>query len=97
MLSFRQFHPADFPQVFWRNHKNNYMTSNTKTSQKDASQHPHYDPERPLAVKIPRAAEALGISKSSVRRLIAQNEIRAITVLRHTMVPVSELERFCSK
>ncbi len=55
-----------------------------------------FDHERPLAVKIAEAAQALSISKSSIRRLIERKEIRVINVLRHKMIPVSELERFCN-
>jgi excisionase family DNA binding protein len=47
-----------------------------------------------LALKIREAAAALGVSESTIRRLIARGEIRASRKLRHPLIPSSELDRF---
>jgi len=46
-----------------------------------------------MALKIGEAAITLGVSESTIRRLIAKGEIRASRKLRHPLIPVSELER----
>ena len=49
----------------------------------------------PAALKLKEACEYLGgISKASLRRLIGRGLIKPNRVLRHVLVPVSELERF---
>lgn len=47
-----------------------------------------------LSYKITDAAERIGVSESSIRRLIKRGEIRAINKLRHVLIPASEIERF---
>ena len=50
-------------------------------------------PKNRLACKIREAATLLGVSESTIRRLIAAGELRVIRKLRHPLIPVSELER----
>jgi excisionase family DNA binding protein len=47
-----------------------------------------------LTVKIKEAAEILGISQSSIRRLIQRGEIRVCRKFRHPLVPIREIEKF---
>lgn len=47
-----------------------------------------------LAVRIPEAHAALGISRSSLYELIAKKKIRTAIVAGRRVVPVSELQRF---
>ncbi|HEV2692203.1 MAG TPA: helix-turn-helix domain-containing protein [Verrucomicrobiae bacterium] len=47
----------------------------------------------PRAVKIREAAAMLGISENSVRRLIDRDKLRAVRVLRHLLIPISEIEK----
>lgn len=46
------------------------------------------------AYKIAETAQLLGISSKSVRRLLDRGLLHAIAVLRHKLVPRSEIERF---
>jgi Helix-turn-helix domain len=46
------------------------------------------------ALKIPDAATYLSISVITLRRLMAKGLIRPNKVLRHNLLPVSELQRF---
>jgi excisionase family DNA binding protein len=48
----------------------------------------------PRVVKLREAASYLGISPSSVRRLIKRGLIKANRALRHILIPVAELDRF---
>jgi excisionase family DNA binding protein len=50
-----------------------------------------------LTMKVPEAAEMLGVNAQSVRRLIDRGEIKAIRSLRHPLIPVSEIQRFIDK
>ena len=43
--------------------------------------------------KIHEAAELLGVSASSIRRLIARGHLRSVRVLRHVLIPATELDR----
>jgi excisionase family DNA binding protein len=54
------------------------------------------DAPRPyrLAVKIPEAADIVGVSSKTIRRAIERGEIRPNRKLRHVLIPVAELERF---
>ena len=52
--------------------------------------------ELPLLLKVPQAAKLLGLSVSSIDRLIGRNEIKPIVKLRHRLIPRSEIERFLS-
>lgn len=47
-----------------------------------------------LAVKISEAASLLGVSTSTVRRLIERGELKVVRCLRHPLIPRAELERF---
>lgn len=46
-----------------------------------------------MTYKIQEAAKILGVSQSTIRRLIAAGELRVIRKLRHPLIPVSELEK----
>lgn len=59
--------------------------------------HTETNAPRKMAVKIPEAAAMLGISQNSVRRLITRGKLRAVRVLRHVLVPISEIERLLSE
>ena len=45
------------------------------------------------AYSLKETASTLGISESSVRRLIARGKLRPSRLLRHLMVPVEEIDR----
>jgi len=51
----------------------------------------------PLAVKLKRAAEMLGVSEVSIRRKINCGEIRPCRGFRHIVIEVAELQRFLSR
>jgi len=55
---------------------------------------PNYPQVAQRALKIRQAAEYLGLSTVSIRRLIRRGLIRPNRALRHILIPVSELERF---
>jgi excisionase family DNA binding protein len=56
------------------------------------------DPTGPrLAVKIREASELLGVSTSSIRRLIQRGEIQVIRKFRHPLVPVTELQKLINQ
>jgi excisionase family DNA binding protein len=44
-------------------------------------------------ISIGQAADALSVSKDTIRRLIARQQIKSVNVLRRVMIPVAELER----
>lgn len=46
-----------------------------------------------LALRIPEVAQALGISKTSVRRLIKRGHLKPLRILRHVLVPVEQLSK----
>jgi hypothetical protein len=50
--------------------------------------------ELPLLLKVPQAATLLGLSISSIDRLIGRGELKPIVQLRHRLIPRSEIERF---
>lgn len=50
--------------------------------------------ELPLLIKVPQVAQLLGLSISSVNRLIARGELKVIVKLRHRLIPRSEIEKF---
>jgi excisionase family DNA binding protein len=50
--------------------------------------------DKRLAFKITEVAEMLGVSESSVRRLIDNGTLRSIGKLRHILIPKSEIDRF---
>jgi excisionase family DNA binding protein len=55
-------------------------------------------PNRPQlttqALKLRQAAEYLGVSPVSIRRLIKRGLIKPNRALRHILIPISELDRF---
>lgn len=48
------------------------------------------------AVKIREAAAMLGICENSVRRLVVRGKLRAVRVLRHVLIPVTEIDKILS-
>jgi hypothetical protein len=50
-----------------------------------------------LAFSVAETATALGISTSSVRRLILREKIKPCRLLRHILVPATEIERILSE
>nr|WP_079247301.1 helix-turn-helix domain-containing protein [Sphingomonas turrisvirgatae] len=50
----------------------------------------------PLAVRIPQAAQMLGIGKSKLYQFIAAGEIETVKVGRSTLVPTDSLKAFIS-
>jgi excisionase family DNA binding protein len=48
----------------------------------------------PRAVKLKEAANYLGVSPISIRRLIKRGLIKPNRALRHVLIPVAELDRF---
>jgi len=53
-------------------------------------------PSHRLTCKIKEAAAMLGVSESTVRRLISRGDIRVSRKLRHPLIPMSELARLIS-
>lgn len=51
----------------------------------------------PLAVRIPLAAQMLGIGKSTLYEMIASGEIETIKVGRSTLVPTDSLRAFLER
>lgn len=49
-----------------------------------------------LALSIDEAAEALGIGRASVYRLIQIGDLRPVKLLSRTVVPMTELQRLLS-
>jgi len=49
-----------------------------------------------LTLKVPEAAQILGINAHTLRRLIARGEIKVIRALRCPLIPMTELQRFAS-
>ena len=49
------------------------------------------------AYKLNEAAAILGISGTSLRRLIKRGEIKPCRVLRHVLVPVTEIDRLLGR
>jgi len=49
-----------------------------------------------LAYSVQEAAEILGVSEKTIRRLIVRGLIKPSRALRHLLIPRKELERFLS-
>lgn len=47
-----------------------------------------------LAFSVKEAADMLGVSEKTIRRLISRRLLRASRALRHLLIPKKELERF---
>jgi excisionase family DNA binding protein len=56
--------------------------------------HPNRPQVTPQALKLRQAAEYLGLSTVSIRRLIKRGLIKPNRALRHILIPISELDRF---
>lgn len=51
----------------------------------------------PLVVDIPEAGRRLGVSVSTVRRLIDQGRLRSVTLCSARRIPISELSEFLAR
>jgi len=49
----------------------------------------------PTLVGIREAAAALGVSRDTVRRLIASSQLQSVRISRRVLVPISEIRRIC--
>jgi hypothetical protein len=47
-----------------------------------------------LAFSIPETSQIIGVSDVTVRRLLRRGKLRALSSLRHKIIPMSEIERF---
>ena len=47
-----------------------------------------------LAFSVKEAAEILGVSEKTIRRLVARGLLRSSKALRHLLIPKKEIERF---
>jgi excisionase family DNA binding protein len=47
----------------------------------------------PVLLRIPEAAEALGVSRATVYNWIAAGAVRSVVIGRSRRIPVSELDR----
>lgn len=47
-----------------------------------------------LAYKLKEAAQLIGVSESSLRRVINSGQLRSLHMFRHILIPATELERF---
>jgi hypothetical protein len=65
------------------------MPINPKTSKKA-----HFAATGPLLYKIDEAADCLGISPASIRRLIVRGDLVAIRKIRHVLVTAESVRRF---
>jgi excisionase family DNA binding protein len=58
-------------------------------------QNPVEQPAPPrLAYSVTEAAQTLGVSTKTIRRLLARGLLRASKALRHKLIPAEELKRF---
>ena len=48
-------------------------------------------------VSIGRAAETLGVSKDTIRRLLIKGDLKSVRVARRVMLPQSEIDRACTQ
>jgi excisionase family DNA binding protein len=55
------------------------------------------DPKLALLLSIADAANALGVSRTTLYKLIAQAEIRCLAIGRRRLVPKAELEDFIAR
>jgi hypothetical protein len=53
----------------------------------------HADPLKRRAIKISDSAVMLGVTPVSIRRLLKNGTIKGLNILRHTLIPVSEIDR----
>lgn len=47
-----------------------------------------------LAFSIPEAAQMIGVSVVTIRRLLRRGKLRCLDSLRHKIIPLVEIERF---
>lgn len=50
----------------------------------------------PISVPIPEAARLLGVGRSTIYKLLAQNALEAIHIGRRTLIPLSSLKQLAS-
>ena len=50
-----------------------------------------------MAYKLDEASGLLGVSASTMRRLIARGQIKSLRALRHILISKAELEKFVSQ
>lgn len=50
-----------------------------------------------MAFSVKETAQILGLCEKTVRRLIDRKKLRAIRVLRHLLIPKSEIIRFLTE
>lgn len=62
-----------------------------KNTNSNTQQRPPTTLEGRLTVRIPEAAEALGVSQTTVRRMIRRNLITTLRILRIHLIPVDQL------
>jgi excisionase family DNA binding protein len=46
-----------------------------------------------LALRIPEVAQALGVSETSVRRLIQRGHLKPLRLFRHVLIPTEQLTK----
>ncbi len=51
---------------------------------------------KPALMTLKEFAEHLGVSYSTVRRMVADNSVRVVRPHRRAMIPASEVEKFTS-
>lgn len=50
-----------------------------------------------LALKVPEAAKAIGISRASMYQIVASGEVRSVRIGRRILIPVAELQRLLQR
>jgi excisionase family DNA binding protein len=64
--------------------------------EKRPSQLPSLPPGR-LALRVPEAAAAIGVSRASMYQVVARGEVRAVRIGRRILIPVVELQRLLER
>jgi excisionase family DNA binding protein len=59
--------------------------------------HSHHRPITRRAYKIHEAADALGVTPITIRRMIDRGLIRPCRALRHVLIPVDEIEKLLNR
>ncbi len=50
---------------------------------------------KPKLMKLKDFARDIGVSYSTVRRMVAEKKVRVVRPLRRPMIPASEIAKFC--
>ncbi|MGH7975693.1 MAG: helix-turn-helix domain-containing protein [Limisphaerales bacterium] len=79
------------PESFENPHPENSELDKQKSLEKE---NVHYLNSIRMAFSIKEAAEILGVSDKTVRRLINRKLLRPSRALRHLLIPKKEIERF---